>query len=131
MDQINNLNPKSIKARKEVRTEGSMIDVVMIREFIKIVIGQIVETAANTIKKEADQGMNKIIEEEILELRSEHIKISKDKRVEESTNIIIEVKVIAEVEIGTCLGKDHFLETLVMIETIGVQAIVGPGQDQG
>ena len=35
------------------------------------------------------------------------------------------MKVIAEVEIGTGLEKDHFLETLVMIKTIGVQAIVG------
>ena len=61
----------------------------------------------------------------------EHIKILKDKTVEKSTKVIIEMKVIAEVEIETGLGKDHFLETLVMIETIGVQAIVGPGQDQG
>ena len=38
---------------------------------------------------------------------------------------------IAEVEIGTGLEKDHFLGTLGMIETVGVQAIVGPGQDQG
>ena len=37
----------------------------------------------------------------------------------------------SEVEIGTSLWKDHFLETLVTIETIGVQAIVGLGQDQG
>ena len=40
------------------------------------------------------------------------------------------MNVTAEVEIGTGLEKDHFLETLVMIETIGVQAIVGPDQDQ-
>ena len=55
----------------------------------------------------------------------------KEKTVEESTEIIIEMKVIAEVEIGTGLEKDHFLETLVMIKTIGVQAIVDPDQDQG
>ena len=54
------------------------------------------------------------------------IKILKDIKVEESTEIIIEMKVTEEVEIGTGLEKDHFLETLVMIETIGVQAIVGP-----
>ena len=54
----------------------------------------------------------------------------KDKNVEESTEIIIEMKVIAEVEIGTGLEKGHFLETLVMIETIGVQAVVSPDQDQ-
>ena len=42
-----------------------------------------------------------------------------------------EMKVTAEVEIGTGLEKDHFLETSVTIETIGVQVIVGPDQDQG
>ena len=41
------------------------------------------------------------------------------------------MKVVAEVEIGTCLEKGYFLETLVAIEIIGVQATVGPGQDQG
>ena len=45
----------------------------------------------------------------------------KDKTVEESTEIIIEMKVTAEVEIGTGLEKDHFLETSVMIKTIGVK----------
>ena len=54
----------------------------------------------------------------------------KDKTVEESREIIIEVKVIAAVEIGTGLEEDHFLETLVTVEAIGVQAIVGPDQDQ-
>ena len=49
----------------------------------------------------------------------------------EDRNNNTEMKVIAEVEIGTGLEKGHFLETLVMIETIGVQAIVGPGQGQG
>ena len=60
-----------------------------------------------------------------------HIKIMKDKTVEKSTEIITEMKVITEVEIGTGLEKDHFLETSVMIETIIVQAIVGPDQDEG
>ena len=55
----------------------------------------------------------------------------KDKTVEESTEVTTEMKVIAEVEIGTGIEKGHFLEILVMIETIGVQAIVGSGQDQG
>ena len=55
--------------------------------------------------------MNKIIEEEILEVMWGCIKILKGKPVQESTEIIIEVKVIAEVEIGTGLEKDHFLKT--------------------
>ena len=40
------------------------------------------------------------------------------------------MKVMAEVDIGTGLEKGHFLETLVTIERIGVQATVGPGQDE-
>ena len=41
------------------------------------------------------------------------------------------MKVIMEVEIDTGQEKDHFLETVVIVESIGVQAIVGPDQDQG
>ena len=41
------------------------------------------------------------------------------------------MKVMAEVEIGTGLEKGHFLETLIAIDKIGVQATVGPDQDQG
>ena len=75
--------------------------------------------------------MNKITEEKILEVMQGYVKILEDRAVEESTEIIIEMKVIAEVEIGTGLEKDHFLETLVMVETIGVQAKVDPDWDQG
>ena len=52
-----------------------------------------------------------------------------DKTTEESIETITEMKDIAEMERGTSLEKDHFPETLVVIE-IGVQAIVGPGHDQ-
>ena len=48
----------------------------------------------------------------------------KDKTVEEGIEIITEMKVMAGLEEG------HFLETLVVIEIIGVQATVHPGQDQ-
>ena len=68
------------------------------------------ETGESINKREVDQGMNKFKEEEILEVTWEQIKILKNKTVEESTK---EVKVTAEVEIGTGLGKDHFQETLV------------------
>ena len=74
--------------------------------------------------------MHKIIGEEILEVMQECIKTLKDKTVEESTEMIIKINVMAEAEIGTGLEKGHFLETLVVIETIGAQAPVGPGQDQ-
>ena len=54
-----------------------------------------------------------------------------ERTVEESIEIITEMKVMAEVEIGTGLDKDNFLENLVAIGTIGVQATVGQYQDQG
>ena len=98
-----------------------MIDAVMISEVIKIHIGQTVGTGHNIDKIEVSQGVNKIREEEILEVRQGHIKFLKEKTIEESTEIITEMKVKAEVKIGTGLEKGHFLETLVMIETIGVQ----------
>ena len=60
-----------------------------------------------------------------------HQNFERKKTVEESIEIITEVKVMAEVEIGTGLEKGHFPGTLVAIETIEVQAIVGPDQDQG
>ena len=55
----------------------------------------------------------------------------KDKAAEESIEIITEMEVMAEVEIGIGLEKDHFLETLEAIEIMGVQATVGAGRDQG
>ena len=86
------------------------------------------ETGDSIDKIEVDQSMNKIIEEEALEVIQEHTKILKDKIVKVSTEIIIEMKVMAEVETGTGLERDHFLETEEMTE---VQVIVDPGQDQG
>ena len=76
-----------------------MIDAVMINEVIKIDIDQIVETGDSADKIEVEQGLNKIIEIEILEVMQDTIKIMKDKTVEESTEIITEMEAIAEVEI--------------------------------
>ena len=107
-----------------------MIDAVMINEVITIYIDQIVQAENSIDKIEIDQGMTKIIDKVVLEVIQGHIKIMKDKTVEESAEIITEMKVIAEVGIGTGLEKDHFQEPSVMIETLGVQAIAGPDQDQ-
>ena len=51
-----------------------------------------------------------------------------DKIVEESIETITEM--IVMVEAGTGLEKGHFPETVVTILGIGVQTIVGLGQDQ-
>ena len=48
-----------------------------------------------------------------------------DRIVKENIETLTEMTIITEV--GTGLEKDHFPEA---ITTIGVQAIVGPGQDQ-
>ena len=89
------------------------------------------KTGDSIDKIEVDLGMNKITGEKILEVMWGWTKTLKDKTVEESIEIITEMKVMAEVEIGTGLGKGHFLETLVAIETIGILAIVGSDQYQG
>ena len=52
--------------------------------------------------------MNKTIEVENLEEMQEHIKSLEDRIVEESTEIIIEMTIMVEVEIGTGLGKLSF-----------------------
>ena len=116
MDEVDNLNLKSTKAKEEYKIEVTIRDAVMTSEITKIDIGQTVETGDSIDKIEVDRGI-KNIEEEILEVMQGHIKILKDKTVDESTEIIIEMKVTAEVEIRTGLEKDHFLETLVVIET--------------
>ena len=70
MDQIVNLNLRYIKAREGDKEEIFMIDITMINEVIKIGIGQIGEIGELNLmdKVEVDQGMNKIIGEEILEV---------------------------------------------------------------
>ena len=61
----------------------------------------------------------------------DHIKILEGKTVEENTEVIIRMKIIAEKEVGVGLGKDHFQGILIIIEgTIEVLAIVEQGQDQ-
>ena len=114
----------------EDKTEATKTDAIMISEIIRIDIDQTVETGDSIGKTEIDPGMHKIIGEKFLEVMQECIKILKDKPVEESREIITEMKVMAEVEIGTGLEKSHFLMTLVVIETTGAQATVCPGQDQ-
>ena len=101
------LKSKFTKAKEEDRIEEIMIDAIMVSEIIKIDVGQTVETEGSIDKIEVDQDMEKHIEVKILEVTQEHIKTLKDRVVEESTGITIEMKVIA---IGTGLEKDHSLE---------------------
>ena len=116
---VRQFKPQIYQGKRREKIEVAMLDAVMISEVIKINAGQIVETGDSTDKIEVDKGINKIIEEEILEVMQGCIKILKDKTVEESTEIIIEMKVMAVLEIETGLEKDHFLQTSTMIETKG------------
>ena len=50
-----------------------------------------------------------------------------DRIVQDNIETIIEM--IIMIEVGTGLEKGHFPEVIITIE-IGVQTIVGPGQDQ-
>ena len=120
----------STKAKVEDKIEVVMIDAFMISEVIRIDIDQKVKIGDSTDKIEVDPGMHKITGEDILEVIKGCIKILKDKTVKESIEIITEMKVMVEVVIGTGIEEGHLLETLVTIETIGVQTTVGPGQDQ-
>ena len=80
----------------------------MTSEVIRIDTAQIVEIGDSMGKTEADQGIHKIIGGEILELTQGQIKILKDKTIEESIEIITEMRVMDEVEIGTGLEKKSF-----------------------
>ena len=66
------------------KVEFFMTQVIMIEEIIKVGIDQTVEIEEFNLvdKVEVDQGMNKIIGDEILEAMQDHIKILKDRIVE-------------------------------------------------
>ena len=85
-----------------------------------------------TGKAEVDQCMNKIIEEETLEAILGQIRISEDRIAEENTEVIIEMIVTTEREVGIGLEKGHFHEIIVVIMEgmIEVQVIVDQDQDQ-
>ena len=57
---------------------------------------------------------------EILEVTQEHIKVLGDRTIKESIGVTTEMKVTTEIEVGTGLGKGHFLEVLITKEMIGV-----------
>ena len=84
-----------------------MIYIIMIEEIIKIGIDQIAEIGEFNLvdKVEVDQGMHKIIGEEILEVTREHSKILEDRIVEQNIEVIIGMKILAEKEVGVGLEK--------------------------
>ena len=133
-DQNKQFKPKYIKAKEGERQEISMI-AAMVREIIKIDIGQIVETGEYHSVVEykmdriivTDQGIIRtievILEEETLDKISFQIKITEVKIIEADTEEIIEMIIMEGVEVG--LGID-----IILIIAGTIEAAVGIDQVQ-
>ena len=120
MELIGNSNLRFIRAEEGDKVEIFMTHIIMIEECIKTDIDQIAVIGEFNLvdKVEVEQGMNKIIGEEILEVTWQHTKILEDRIVEENIGVIIGMKIIAEKEVGVGLGKDHFQGILIIEGTI-------------
>ena len=121
MERQDHSHPKYSKTEVEVKIEDT------IREIIRIgidqTIGQVVEIEDNSDKAEVDTDLSKVIGEIIGKMQE----IMEDKTVEESMKVII-IEVVVMIEVGICLVKGCFPETMTIIE-LGVQAIVDQAQD--
>ena len=127
MGPIGYSNLRYIRAEEGDKVDIFMTHIIMTEVATKIDTDQIVVTEEISIDKiEVDWGMNKIIDEEILEAVWDHIRISEDTIAEENTEVIIVMKVTAEKEVGAVLEKDHFQGITIIIE---VQVIVDQGLD--
>ena len=109
------------------------INTIMIQEIIKIGIDQIAEKEEFSLvdKIEVDLGMNRItemfIEEEILEVMCECMKILEDIIAEEDIEEIIRMKIITENEVE--VGLETYIQTTIERET-GVVVILDQEQVQ-
>ena len=130
MKLIGHSNLKSIKVNEEDKVETFMTHSTMTGETITINIDQIVGIVEFNLtgKAEVDLCMNKTIEEEILGTIQGHIKISEDRIAEENIEVILGMKITAEVEVEVGLEKGHFWE--IMAGMIEVQLIADQDQDQ-
>ena len=101
MGLIGNSNLRFIKAEEGDKVENFIIHIIMTEEIIRIDTDQIAEAGEFNLvdRVEVDQGMNKFIGEEILELTWECTKVLEDRVVEENIEVIIGMKIIAEREI--------------------------------
>ena len=116
MGWIGNSNLRFIRAEKGDKVEIFMTHIIMIEEITKLGTDQIVVTGEISIDKvEVDQGMNKIIGEEILEAMWDRIKIFEDRIVEEDIEGIIGMQIITDKEVRVGLEKDHF-KGIIIIE---------------
>ena len=111
--RISSLNLRYIKANREDKQEISTIEIIIIREIIKISVGQIAEIEEH--QTEIEVNVDKIIEEDcvvliiiemiIEEIISEICKIIEVKILDVNTKGVVETIIFKEVEVG--LGKDN------------------------
>ena len=89
--------PQIYQSRKGDKVEIFMTQINMIGENFNVGIDQTVEIGEFNLldKIEVDQGMSKIIGEDILEAMWDCIKIFKDRIVEGNIEVIIGMKIIA------------------------------------
>ena len=117
--------PQIHQSKRRGQVEIFMIHIIMTEEIIKIGTGQIMD------KIEIDQGMDKIIGEEILGAMPGHIKILVDRIVEENIEVIIGMKITVQREVGVGLEKDHFQGIIIVLGIREAQVIADQGLDQG
>ena len=130
--RISSLNLIYIKANREDNQEISKIEIIMIRENIKIDISQILEIKEHQI--EVEVSMDKIIEEDhimlitiemiIEEIISEIHKITEIKILKVDTEGIIEIIILEEVGVG--LETDN----IQVISEGMIEVVVGLDQVQ-
>ena len=116
MGLIGNSNISFIRAEEGDKLKIFMIHIIMTDEIIRIDTDQIAGTGEFNLvdKVKADQGINKIIGEEIIEVMLEQTKILEDRIVGENIEVIIELKITAEKEIGVGLEEGHFQGILII-----------------
>ena len=127
MDQIDNLNLRCIRVGEGESTEKTLIG-----EITKVGTGQTVWKDRISIGQTLGVGpdMTIIIKVEDLEVMQVSIRFLRGRIVEENTEIIREMMIIAGIKVGVGPGTDPFPGALTIKEMIGVQVIVGLDQVQ-
>ena len=131
-NRISSLNLRYIKANGEDKQEISMVKIIVIREIIKIDIGQIVEIGGyHSVVEynmdritETDQGIirtiERISEEEILEGICNQIRIIEVNFKELGTEEIIEMIIMKEVEVGLWIDKVQIIPETMIEVSVGL-----------
>ena len=113
MEGQDNLNPRYIKAKVQVRIEA------IVKEIIRIGIDQTTDQTVgiedSSGKTEVDTNLIKVIEEVVSKIIPEN---TVDKIVEQSIGIIV-TEMMATTEAGIVLERDHF-QGIIVVTELGV-----------